>query len=268
MAERRQRLNQNQLHLIDKVRLTSRQRADEALLRAALSSAQMDELEQARTKLETARLVINCNFKEEIFFGIPLVQSLLRSRRMYNLFEIDYVARDINPGRIRSRLMSEFKIYGATSDIQLVLSRMSNTEHPNYAALDYIGDPIVFTSPAHYGWYRFRLESEPKSRSTFTPADSFVVEREQVFVWEDIDGVLASRTGSEQRFWFEYVNDGVEPFNPDGSVAYIEAQTLGGVFIEDDVDQLYHPETDQFDVPFYESLQELAYICNFDLIPY
>jgi hypothetical protein len=91
--------------------------------------------------------------------------------------------------------MAEFKIYGATPDVQLVLGRMSNTEHPNYAALDYIGDPIAFASPAHYGWYRFRLIGDVRKRCTFTPSDAFVVEQHQVYIWDDIDGVLATKVG-------------------------------------------------------------------------
>ena len=256
-AERR--LSQNQLHLLHRVRNVSRQRADEVLRNANLTPQQMEELERARQSLNNARLVINLNLLEEIFrAGEPVIDSILRSGRLYNLFEIDNVARDTNPSRVRTRLMAEFKIYGATPDVQLVMGRMSNTEHANYAALDYIGDPIVFSSPAHYGRYRFRLVSEVNNRCTFTPADGFIVEQHQAYLWDDIDGVLATRVGFPSRYWFVWINLGQEPFGPDGSVAYIEAQILGGVFVDEDIEALYYPETDYFDTVFFKKLQRLA----------
>lgn len=253
------RLSQNQLHLLHRVRDVSRQRADEVLRNANLTTQQMEELERAKQRLREARLVININRLEEIFRPKePVIDSILRSGRLYNLFEIDNVARDTNPSRIRSRLMAEFKIYGATPDVHLVMGRMSITEHPNYAALDYIGDPIVFSSPAHYGRYRFRLENEVKRRCTFTPADGFVVELHQVYLWDDIDGVLATQVGFPPRYWFEWINLEQEPFGPDGSVAYIEAQILGGVFVDEDIEALYYPETDYFDNEFFPKLRRLA----------
>jgi hypothetical protein len=187
-----------------------------------------------------------------------MIDSMLRSGRLYNLFEIDHVFRDTNRSRIRTRLMAEFKIYGATPDLQLVLGRMSNSEHPNYGALDFIGDPIVFSSSAHYGAYRFRLIDEIKDRCTFTPSDAFVVERDQVYLWDDIAGILATKVGYPQRYWFECINDGQEPFSADGSVAYIEGQILGGVFADKDIEALYYPETDCFNKEFFRKLQCLA----------
>lgn len=262
------RLSQNQLHLLDKVRSTSRQRADAVLRDASLNAEQMEALELAKQRIITeARLVINRNL-DQMIFGEPVIDSLLKSGRLYNLFEIEHVERDINPPQVRARLMSEFKIYGATPDVQLVLSRMSNTEHPNFAAVDYIGDPIAFSSPAHYGWYRFCLKDDVKKRCTFTPADSFVVRRNQVFVYEDIDGVLASKAGFPPRFWFEYINEGIEPFSPDGSISYIEAQALGGVFLEEDVEELYHPETDRFSKEFFPKLRRMRRCYHVALTPY
>jgi hypothetical protein len=251
------RLSQNQQHLLDKVRSTSRQRADAVLKNANLSSEQMDAVEQAKQCIiKESRLVINRNL-DQIIFGEPVIDSLLKSGRLYNLFEIEHIERDINPSQVRARLMSEFKIYGATPDAQLVLSRMSNTEHPNFAAMDYIGDPIAFSSPAHYGWYRFCLRDGVKRRCTFTPADSFVVMRNQAFMYNDIDAILASKAGFPPRFWFEYINEGIEPFSPDGSISYIEAQILGGVFLDEDVEELYYPETDRCSREFFPKRHRL-----------
>lgn len=172
MSKTERRLSQNQLHLLHAVRNKSRQRADEVLQKANLTSGQMEQLKLAKQKLEDARIVVNVNLLD-ILFGQPTIDSILHSGRLYNLFEIDHVFQNTNPSRMRIRLMAEFKIYGATPDIQLVLGRMANSEHPNYGALDFIRDPIVFSSPAHYGGYRFGLIDKVKERCTFTPSDAF-----------------------------------------------------------------------------------------------
>lgn len=86
----------------------------------------------------------------------------------------------------------------------------------------------------------------------------FVVERDQVFVWHDIDGILAMKVGYPSRYWFECINAKEEPFSADGSVAYIEAQVLGGIHIDESIELLYYPETDRYDKEFFGKLQRLA----------
>jgi hypothetical protein len=176
-----------------------------------------------------------------------MVDSLLASRRLYNLFEIAHAAHEVNPYDLRMCIMLEFKLYGGTHDLQTVLAGMSNTEHPNYGLLDYLdyrNDPIGLSALGFYGWYRFVLNDKVQKRSTFTSADSFHITQEQVFVWDDIVGILATRIAPDKSHWFEYVNKNEIPIDEYGSTLYIEVQMLRGVFLEDDVEMLYYPETD------------------------
>ena len=60
-----------------------------------------------------------------------MVDSLLASKRIYNLYEIAQAAVGYNPSELRMRIMLEFKLYGGTRDLQTVMAGMTNTEHPN-----------------------------------------------------------------------------------------------------------------------------------------
>src|SRR5258708_6679504 len=98
------------------------------------------------------------------------------------------------------------------SRVQSILSGMSNTEHPNFGILDYFNDPIGISMLGSYGWYRFVLKKEIKwERSTFTPRDSVAVASSEVFTFEDIDAILATRPISGGKYWFEYVNEADVP---------------------------------------------------------
>ncbi|MDO8572848.1 MAG: DUF3626 domain-containing protein [bacterium] len=261
----RRRLSPSQQYLLDRVLSVSNKHSIAA--KEGLLDQQRDMVVGLKKKLQNSRIVVNVNLHDHIF-GISMIDSLIASKRLYNLFEIAHAARERNPSDLRMRIMLEFKLYGATRNLQTVLAGMSNTEHPNYGVLDYRNNPIGLSALGFYGWYRFVLKDRVKKRSTFTPADSFHITPEQVFVWDDIEGVLASRVVGMDQCWHEYVNRMEIPIDEYGTTSYIEAQILGGVFLENDVEVLYYPETDQFNQEFFPKLKRLAKECKFKLISY
>jgi len=127
--------------LFQKVLRASRERADALIKNTALSSGQLAALEQAKQNLKDARIVVNRNLHERIF-SAPMIDNLLASKRLYNLFEIAHAGKEAHPSDLRMRIMLEFKLFGASLDVQTVLAGMSNTEHPNYGMLDYLNNPI------------------------------------------------------------------------------------------------------------------------------
>ena len=254
-----------QAYLYHKIQSVSRQRSDRILRQARLSAAQTAELALARQKLDLARIVVNLNLHERIA-GRPIIDSLVDTGRIYNLFEIAQAAIGYNPSVLRLRIMLEFKLYGATSDLQDVLAGMSNVEHPNYGLFDYLAQPVGYSLVGFYGWYRFVLKSEVKRRSTFSPMDTKYTNADQTLVWNGIDGILATKIGG--RYWFEYVNDGTIPLSVQGNVSYIESQILGGVWMDNDVEALYYPQTDELNKPFFRKLEQLESMYNVQLISY
>lgn len=263
--ESHRRFSPSQYHLFSKVRATSRGRARKMF--DDVERNLQGQLNWAIERLNQSRIVINVNLQERIF-GIPMIDSLLASKRLYNLFEIAHAMQEVNPSELRMRIMLEFKLYGGTRDLQTVLAGMSNTEHPNYGVLDYRNHPIGLSMLGFYGWYRFVLKDEVKGRCTFTPADSFHVTHEQVFVWSDIGGVLATRIVPNKPYWFECINKNEIPIDEYGSTPYIESQILGGVFLGHDVEMLYYPETDQFNKEFFLKLKRLEDEFGIKLEPY
>jgi hypothetical protein len=261
------RLSPSQYYLYRKIHSTSRQRANIAIAQVGLTPEGEHQLERAKRSLRRSRIVINLNFHERIF-GKRMIDSLLESRRIYNLYEIAQTAVGYNPSELRMRVMLEFKLYGGTRDLLTPMVGMTNTEHPNYGTLDYRNDPIGLSALGFYGWYRFVLKSPVRERSTFCSGDSFGITPDEVFVWDDIEGVLASRIGDGRPYWFECVNERVIPIDDFGNTSYIEAQILGGVFLEDDVEALYYPETDQFNRSFFRKLRRFEDEFNITLKPY
>lgn len=260
------KLSPSQKYLYDKVFVKSRERADTTTQNIIGNNIQ-GELTLAIEKLKLSRIVINVNLQEKLF-GIPMIDSLLAAGRLYNLFEIAHAMHEVNPSELRMRIMLEFKLYGGTRDLQTVLAGMSNREHPNYGLLDYRNDPVGLSALGFYGWYRFVLKEPAKGRSTFTPADSFHITPEQVFVWNDISGILATQVGIDKPLWFQYVNEGEIPIDEYGTTSYIEAQILGSVLLKDDVEMLYYPETDRFNREFFSKLKRLAEEFGIKLEPY
>ncbi|OHA28557.1 MAG: hypothetical protein A3C08_02270 [Candidatus Taylorbacteria bacterium RIFCSPHIGHO2_02_FULL_47_18] len=117
----------------------------------------------------------------------------------------------------------------------------------------------------HYGNYRFVLKKKFRVNTTFTPFDSLLVEREQVYVWDDIDGVLATKLNG--RFWFEYVLEGAEPVATRDGIHYIEAQIIGGVYLSD-ITRLYYPVADQTDYEFFAKLERFEIDHGIQLVQY
>lgn len=236
-------LTENQKHLLEKVRVESRHRARRVIQLAKLRKNQKRKLRQARQKLEHSPLVLNMNLCKR-YGHYTVIDSLLEIKRLMNLFETADFPDGIHDKQFRNRLLIEFKFYGAMRDLQLIFNHMHDSERPNYGAVDYLGVPTSLGPLIHYGRHRFVLKDELKRRATFTPFDSFLAEREQVYVWEDIDGVLATKLNG--RFWFEYVLEGTEPVATREGVHYIETQILGGVYLSDMV-QIYYHASDRYD---------------------
>lgn len=257
-------LTANQKQLLEKVRMESRHRAQRVIQRAKLRKNQKRKLRLAKQKLERSDIVININLREQ-YLDKPITDSLLTTGRVFNLIEIGNFPGGIHDQTFRTRLLVEFKLYGATRDIHLISSYMHDSERPNYGAVDYLGIPTSLSPLIHWGRYRFVLKNELKTNATFTPFDSFLVEKDQVYVWDDIDGVLATKLNG--RFWFEYVLEGTEPLATREGIHYIEAQILGGVHLSD-ITRLYYPIADEVDYRFLAKLKQLELDHGIELVHY
>jgi hypothetical protein len=254
--ESEERMSPSQKYLFKNVVSKKEERLKAVFEKAALTVEQQSALEQARQRLDQSKIVVSLSLHERAF-GAPLIDSLLDSGRLYNVFEIAHAGEMANPTRMRIRIMLEFKVYGGTNNIQSIFGGMSNTEHPNYGILDYFNHPIGISMLGGYGWYRFICNNGVNYRSTFAPADSLYITPDQVFRFADIEGILASRPYPGSGYWFEYVNTGTVPIDQNGNPCYIEAQPLGGISLKKDVETLCHPETDKFNRPFFKKLQRL-----------
>lgn len=85
--EPEKQLSPGQYYLLRKVKQSERVRAAAILADAELSTEAKSSLDQAKKRLTKGRIVINLNLHEEIF-GMPLIDSLIISRRLYNVFEV------------------------------------------------------------------------------------------------------------------------------------------------------------------------------------
>lgn len=264
-----QRLSPVQRFLYEQVAKRSPIKADKVLQMARFSENKHKELADALRHIADARVVINVNLRARVH-GRPLIDWLMQTKRLLNLFEVSYSHQDNRPVDLRRRLIAEYRLYSGNLKMQGVISAMSNTEHPHYGQLDYIGDPVKLPSLGYFGLYRFVLKGEANARSTFTPDDSNNVESDQVFVWNNIEAVLATQI--TDKYWFEYINDNDVPIDEYGYIRYIEAQILGGIFLngngESDIEGLYYPETDEFDEEFFAKLIQLRDSYHIKLIPY
>ncbi|TSC73229.1 MAG: hypothetical protein G01um101470_210 [Parcubacteria group bacterium Gr01-1014_70] len=257
-------LTENQKRFLEKVRMESRHRAQRVIQHAKLRKNQKRKLRLARQKLEHSDIVINLNLDKQ-YRDEKIIDSLLRIGRMFNRIEVEDFPDGIHNLTFRTRLLVEFKLYGATQDLQVIFSHMHDSERPNYGGLDYLQTPTSIAPLRHYGHYRFVLKNELRINATFTPFDSFLVEREQVYVWDDIEGVLATKLNG--RFWFDYVLDEIEPVATDEGVHYIEAQILGGVHLSD-ITRLYYPVVDQTDYAFFAKLKQFEIEHNIQIVQY
>ncbi|TSC83584.1 MAG: hypothetical protein G01um101417_494 [Parcubacteria group bacterium Gr01-1014_17] len=244
--------------------MESRHRAQRVIQRAKLRTNQKRKLRLAKQKLKQSNIVINLDLREQ-YRDEKIIDNLLRVGRTLNKIEIGFFPGGIHDKTFRTRLLAEFKLYGAMQDLQVIFSHMHDSERPNYGAVDYLGIPTSLSPLIHWGHYRFVLKNELRVNATFTPFDSFLIERDQVYVWDDIDGVLATKLNG--RFWFEYVLEGVEPVATREGVHYIEAQILGGVHLSD-ITRLYYPVADQTDYEFFAKLKKLELDHGVELVHY
>lgn len=254
----------NQVKLLAGVRGESADRARRMLERMSLSEVERQRLLEARRKLEQAPLVHGVELRNR-YRDARVIESLLDVGRVMNRIEIGEFPGGIYDPRFRGRLLNEFKIYGATRQAQMVMGQMHDSERPSYAALDYWGGRGSIASLQFFGAYRFMLGHQLKERSTFTPSDSFQVERDQVYVWENIEGVLVTRING--RHWYDYVFQEDEPFITEEGVHYIEAQILGGFDLVDVV-RLYYPAADRVDHEFFGKLRRLELDYGIELAYY
>lgn len=257
-------LTANQIQLLEKVRAESKNRVRRVLERAELSEKQRQLLQLAKRKLEEARIVINLDLREQ-YRNELVLDSILDIGRLLNAIEIGYFPDGIRSQRLRHRLLNEFKLYGATRDIQVVFSHMRDSERPNYGVLNYQDESAGVAPATYYGWYRLVLDQALKTCSTFTPFDASVVERDQVYAWDDIEGVLATKLDGQ--YWYEYVLSESEPLVTRGGGHYIEAQVLGGVHLSD-VERLYYPAADRLDHNFFAKLERFQLDYGIELVHY
>jgi hypothetical protein len=242
-----------QKQLFEKVEQCSRKRADETIKKAKLSAQQRRALGSARKKLEHSLLIVNLALRSRYNGGL-IIDGVLELGRLINYFELRHFREKERDEYFQTRLLVEFKLYGATSDLQEVFKVLADDEHPHYAAVDYLNHGSSIPTLRGYGKYRFALKNELKERSTLTPSDSFFAESDQVYVWGDRDGILASRPLADDHFWFEHVVNGTEPKSAKKGRSYIEAQILGGVSLHD-VETVYYPAVDRLDPDFFEKLK-------------
>lgn len=257
------KLTANQQQLFDRVAKESKKRSRRMIRRANLDQKQRGQLRDAKQRLGQASLVRHTNLRYR-YEGELVLDTILAAKRMLNLIEIGNFPGGIRDQGLRNRLLNEFKLYSATNEAQRIMSNMPDSERPIYAVVDYMGGTGSVSSVGFFGHYRFVLRPYLRSRATFTPCDSMQAELDEVYVWRDIEGVLATKL--RERFWFEYVATGIDPLAAEG-ITYIEAQILGGVQLTDVV-RLYYPVADRMDKFFFAKLQQLELDHGIEIVHY
>jgi hypothetical protein len=158
-------------------------------------------------------------------------------------------------------------LYGGRQNVVTTLAHLSDDEHPNYGILDYTGNPRQ-TRGTHYGAYRLVLKEEFLERATFTPFDSYMAQPEDVFCWEHLEGVLATRPSQIDGYrWYEYIRDKRVSGTKYSPPHYIEAQIFGPLYTED-VERLFFPFADTLDPWFMGMLEAIATKFSLELKPY
>lgn len=254
----------NQQKLFDLVKSKGQQRVQEVMRQANLDTVQRQELLEAKRKLESAILIRHMHLRKR-FQGRTALRRLLNTGRIEHWFELGDFPGGFRDSDFRRRLINEFKIYGASREVQILFDYLPDSDRPIFGALDYIGKRASFSPLGHFGHYRFELKFELKSRATFTPSDSAMAELDQVYTWDGIEGVLATKPN--EHFWFEYILSSSDPFSKEGRINYIEVQILGGVMLSD-IARLHYPTSDQFDRHFFADLRRLERSHDIELIGY
>lgn len=266
------RLSSGQRWLLDNVRSTSGKRADRSLRRARLSAEKAVALDAAVQYLQgdDIRIVINADLRKiHSGLGASVIEGLLTTKRLLNRFEVELAQQNTASPNMMSRIMEEPLLYGGTPDVIPVLALLPGTDRPHYGALDFIGNPRTIPMLGFYGPYRFRLRKEVLQQSTFTAGSVPMIPSDEVYVWEDIKGVLVRKFHilGQTQFLFEYVNNREEPLDFMSTLGYIEVQVLGGIRLKEDVDRLYYPVADRY-TQLFAQMEQLASECEIELMPY
>lgn len=215
---------------------------------------------------EAVRIAINSNLRLRVNKD-TIAEALLLGGRLLNSFELDAALENKDEYQMRLRLLKELRIYGARQGAEVILAHLPDDEHPIYGILDYVGDPFKMRG-TYYGPYRLILKRDFIERSTFTHADSYGTESEDVFCWEDIAGVLIKQPHLlDPQRWYEYVEKRDVPEVSPTIPAYVEAQVLGPIYLKD-VEKLYYPCHDMLDTWFMGVLTSLAEKYGFVLAHY
>lgn len=254
------------------MRSTSGKRADRSVKHARLSAEKATVLDATLQYLQgdDIRIVINADLRKvHSGLGASVIEGLLTTKRLLNRFEIELAQQNTASPNMMSRIMEELLLYGGTPDVIPVLALLSATDRPHYGALDFIGNPRTIPMLGFYGPYRFRLRKEVLQRSTFTAGSFPIIPSDEVYVWEDIRGVLVRKfhIPGHTQFLFEYINNKEEPLDFMSTLGYIEVQVLGGIHLKGDVDRLYYPVANRY-TDLFAQMEQLASECEIELIAY
>jgi hypothetical protein len=201
-------------------------------------------------------IVVNMDLRRRVHKD-TVAESLLRTGRVLNSFEVETALGIQDDFKVRQRLLKEYRIYGGSARIETVFAHLPDDEHPIYGMMDYFHNPFLMRG-TYYGLYRLTLKPEFLERSTFTPCDSYGSDSSQVCCWESIEVVLADRPHpmSSDR-WYSCVDTGKVPRERLSEPAYIEAQVLGPIHMSDIV-SIHVPCHDQLDSWFWGVLTNLG----------
>ncbi len=262
-------LSQGQKHLLELVFRDGGKRKALSFKQSGLSRQELRRCERVSKALhedELVRIAINLDLRMRVHSD-TVAEALMRGGRLLNKFEIEAALENKDQYDMRLRLLKELRLYGARQDAEGVLAYLPDDEHPLYGILDYIGNPLKMRG-TFYGPYRIVLKREFLERATFTHADSFGTESDDVFCWEDIAGVLVKHPQNlDPNRWYEYVEEKEASEISVRIPSYIEVQVFGPIYLND-VEKLYYPCHDMLDTWFMGVLTLLGEKYNFDLAHY
>jgi len=168
--------------------------------------------------------------------GGTIAELLIETGRYLNVFETGNFQNGVEDRNLHSRIATEAKLFGARRRNIELLTTLHAAERPVYGLLNYLGRRCRAAS--FFGESTFVLRPYWRERAIYTPMDTFLVESEEVYAWQDIAGVLASTRPGQP--WFRHVLDGTEP-PPATHGAYIDTQIFGPIQLGRDVEHLYVP---------------------------
>lgn len=256
------RLSASQQFLYNTIASTSVERTKVNVQKSQLTVSQAKKLQETVRLLQSDQTRIIANVDLQKIYpasGLSVIDGLMEMGRFLNRFEIELASSNPLGPNMLSRIMEEFVLYGAKSELIYVLALLPAGEHPFYGALDFIGNPGSLPMLGYYGPYRFRLKKETVGRSTFTAGSMAVIPSNEVYTWNSIEGALVMpfTTNGSTRFLFEYIIDKLESIDYSNQFVYIESQTLGGILLKEDIDLLYYPAVDRYS-NFFPKLEKLS----------